>query len=369
ADTQRSFDLTVEPLFRTALLRLSDDEHILLLTIHHIIFDGWSQTILLNELNLLYDAFRLGAVSPLPDLPVQYADFALWQRSWWRGEVRENQLRYWVEQLRGWHTLDLPTDYPRPTEISDQGATWFFSLPPQLAIALRTVSRREGVSLFMTLLGGFQVMLGRYSRQRDVLVGTDIANRTVVESEGLLGFFVNILPLRLRWKGTESFHSILQQLREGVFGAYAHQDLPFDQLIEALHLERTLNRQPLVNVLFVWQNLPTVSARAQDVIISPLTMGVNSAKFDLALFMWEEAGQLKGGINYSTALFRETTIERLSMHFLSLLKAISEDTEKSIDALNMHTHAEQEEKEEQEGRFHETQRRKLKVTKRSIIPL
>ncbi|BCL80842.1 hypothetical protein ccbrp13_33070 [Ktedonobacteria bacterium brp13] len=368
SDIRYPFDLAVA-VFRSAILRLEAREHILLLTFHHIIFDGWSQSVLLNEFATVYEAACVGEAVSLPSLPVQYADFALWQRDWLGGDFLASELRYWTERLQGCAPLQLPTSYPRPTMMSDQGASHFFTLPFELSQALMTLSYQEGVTLFMTLLVAFQLLLSRYSGQDDIVVGTDIANRTMPETEPLIGFFVNILPMRTKFRGELQFREVLRQAREMVLGAYAYQDVPFDRVVDALQLKRTTNQLPLVNVLLVLQNLPETITRSGELTIKPLVVGVNSTKFDLALFMWEEQGRLSGAVNYSTALFEPAFMERLVVDFERLLRSITVHPAYPIDALEMCSEEEKEQRFMRGETSRETRRRKLKITKRSVMPL
>src|SRR5579859_1189525 len=255
-EAERLFDLARGPLLRALLLRLGEQRHVLLLTMHHIVSDGWSMGVLVRELSALYEAYCEGAESPLEELEIQYADFAAWQRSWLEGEELERQLGYWRRTLEGLEELALPLDHPRPAVQSHRGDTLRFDLGPELGERLRELSRRQGVTLFMTLLGAFQVLLSRYTRQADVAVGTPIANRTQVELEGLIGFFVNTLVVRTDLAGAASFEEVLRRVREAALGAYANQDLPFERLVAELQPERDLGRNPLVQVMFQLQNAP-----------------------------------------------------------------------------------------------------------------
>ncbi|MCP4662245.1 MAG: non-ribosomal peptide synthetase, partial [bacterium] len=260
AEARRPFDLARGPLVRTALLRLESQQHALLTTVHHIAFDGWSGSVFLRELSILYQAFCAGRVARLPELPVQYADFAIWQRQWLRGEVLERQLAYWREQLAGLPVLDLPCDRPRPATQSFRGSAEPLRLPPELGRGLQELSREHRATLFMTLLAAFQALLGRAGGQTDLAVGTVIANRNRAEIEGLLGFFVNTLVLRGDLGGqipcTEpTFRELVERARETALGAYAHQDVPFEKLVAELDPERDLSRNPLVQVTLVLQNI------------------------------------------------------------------------------------------------------------------
>jgi hypothetical protein len=244
-ERSRPFDLSSEPLLRVMLLQLDSSEHVLLLNLHHIICDGWSIGVLIRELGSLYTAFSNNQPSPLPELPIQYADFADWQREWLQGEVLETQLAYWKQQLDNIPLLNLPTNRPRPATPTYRGATQFLELPKNLSEKLEALSQREGVTLFMTLLAAFQTLLYRYTQQSDIVVGSAIANRNRYEIEGLIGFFVNSLVLRTNLSGNPTFLELLDRVREVALGAYAHQDLPFEKLVEELHPERNLSHHPL----------------------------------------------------------------------------------------------------------------------------
>jgi hypothetical protein len=239
-ETSLPFDLTAGPLLRATLLRLKPEEHILLLTMHHIVSDGWSMGIFYRELSALYEAFSKGNASPLPELPIQYADFTVWQREWLQGKKLEEQLTFWKEQLRDITTLDLPTDHQRPSVQTFHGAKYTVQLSQDLTEALQGLSRKEGVTLFMTLLTAFQGLLHRYTGQDDIVVGTPIANRNRAEIEGLIGFFVNTLVMRTDTSGNPVFRELLKQVRKSTLDAYAHQDLPFEKLIMELQPERDL---------------------------------------------------------------------------------------------------------------------------------
>ncbi|MFL5653190.1 MAG: amino acid adenylation domain-containing protein, partial [Ktedonobacteraceae bacterium] len=319
---RQPFDLAHGPLLRTILLRLGENEHVLLLTTHHIISDGWSNGVFVRELAILYNAFMQGQPSPLPELPLQYADFAAWQRRWLQGEVLESQVRYWTERLQGITPLELPTDHPRPAVQTFRGAIQSFLLPVSLSEELQRLSQREGVTLFMTLLAAFQVLLARYSGQSDIAVGTPIANRTRTEIEGLIGFFVNTLVLRSDLSDSRSFLDLLKQVREACLGAYAHQEVPFEKLVEVLQPERDLSRSPLFQVMLVLQNTPPVQGGLANVRLQPFGEESTTAKFDLNLTMMESEQGLLGTIEYNTDLFEASTIARLLGHFHMLLAGI-----------------------------------------------
>ncbi len=340
-EAQRSFDLSLGPLFRVQVLRLSQTEHILLCTMHHIVSDGWSMGVLIREVAALYEAYSQGQPSPLPELPIQYADYAVWQRQWLTGEVLETQLSYWREQLAGAPAvLELPTDHPRPAVQSFRGAAHRIELSAELTEALRKLSRAEGVTLFMTLLSAFSVLLSRLSGQDDIVVGTPIANRTRVETEGLIGFFVNTLVLRTRVEAEENFRELLRRVREVTLGAYSHQEVPFEKLVEELQPDRDLSHSPLFQVMFVLQNAPREAGLLEELSLSRVEIEAAPAKFDLTLFVVETEHGLNGALQYNTDLFNEETIERLSHHFLTLLGAIIREPEQRVAELAILTPAE-----------------------------
>ena len=259
---QQRFDLAHDRLLRVALLRLAADRHVLVLAMHHIVSDGWSIGVLVREVEALYAAFAQGRPSPLPELPVQYADYAVWQRRWLADGALERQLAYWTRQLAGAPAaLELPTDRPRPAVPSFRGAVHHFTIDPARTKALATLARQDGATLFMLLLAAFQVLLARWSGQHDVVVGTPIAGRTRAETEGLIGFFINMLALRTRLDGAASFRSVLHGVKAAALDAYAHQDLPFEKLVEALHPVRDLSREPIVQAVFALQNMPQQPTR------------------------------------------------------------------------------------------------------------
>ena len=264
------------------MIYLAEDEYILLLVTHHIISDGWSMEIFVRELASLYTAFLHGVPPSLPDLPIQYSDFAIWQRQLLQGELLERQLAYWKTQLQApLPIMKLPTDYPLPEVRTFQGATRFFHLPEFLFAGLRGIGRQEGVTLFMTLMTAFNALLHYYSGQDDLVVGTDIANRSRAETEGLIGLFVNQLVMRSNFGGNPSFREALQRVREVTLGAFAHQDLPFDRLVEALNPERDLSRTPLFQVKFVLQSAPAQIESLADVVMKPVEVERGTSKFDL----------------------------------------------------------------------------------------
>ncbi|HEX8128534.1 MAG TPA: amino acid adenylation domain-containing protein, partial [Pyrinomonadaceae bacterium] len=340
-EAQRSFDLASAPLIRARLLQVAERKHVLLFTMHHIISDGWSVNVLLGEVAALYEAYRRGERSPLAELPIQYADFAAWQREWLDGEQLDAQLRYWREQLRDAPALlELPTDRPRQPVQTYRGATARFTLAKSLSQALQRLSRREGATLFMTLLAAFQSLLQRYSGAVDVVVGTPIAGRNRAEIEELIGFFVNTLVLRTTFDGDPSFVELLARVREVCLGAYAHQDVPFEKLVEELHPEREMSHTPLFQVMFSLQNA-AAGAQLPGLELSSLEVESGVAKFDLTLGMNETGeGRLAGLFEYNTDLFDAETIERMIGHLTTLLEGIVADPERLVSELPLMTEEE-----------------------------
>ena len=311
AEAGRPFDLA-QGVARGALLKLSDEEHLVLLTLHHIVSDGWSMGVLTRELSELYAGQVEGREVELPALPVQYADYAAWQREWLSGAVLEEQLHYWKQQLGGeLPVLSLATDYARPAVQTFAGAAEWLELSAASSQQLRELSRREGVTLFMTLLAGWQVLLGRYAGQEEVVVGTPIAGRNRLETEGLIGFFVNTLALRTDLSGDPGFVELLGRVRETTLQAYEHQDVPFEKLVEELQSERDLSRTPLFQVMFALQNAADEKIALPELEISLEGSEQPLAKFDLTLELSERDGQLVGAVEYNTDLFAAATIKRL----------------------------------------------------------
>ncbi|MEU8925669.1 amino acid adenylation domain-containing protein [Kitasatospora sp. NPDC048545] len=337
AESAEPFDLGVAPLLRARLLRVRADEHVLVLAVHHIAVDAWAMGLLNRELAVLYAAFRRGQPSPLEAPAIQYADFAACQRDWLRGEVLDGQLDYWRRQLSGLTPLELPTDRPRPEVRSGCGASHGFTLTAELTAALNALSRREGATPFMTLLAAFQALLSGYAGQDDIAVGTPIANRHRADTEGLVGFFVNTLVLRADLAGNPSFTGLLAQVRDTALGAYAHQDLPFERLVEELRPDRDLGRNPLFQVLFTFQNTPRTPLTLDGVTVAPEEWEQQVAKFDLTLSVHEADGRLDCAIEYSTDLFEPGTIARMAGHFGTLLARVAADPDRPLSELSVLT--------------------------------
>jgi amino acid adenylation domain-containing protein len=366
-----AFDLGKLPLLRVHLLKVAETEHALLLTMHHIVSDGWSMGVITHEVASLYQAFTTGQPSPLPELAVQYADFAHWQREWLQGEVLEGQLAYWKSQL-GYQLrlLELPTDRPRPAVQSFRGERRLFTLPVELSESLKDFSRGEGVTLYMLMLAAFKVLLYRYSAQDDIVVGTDIANRNRSEVEPLIGFFANQLVLRTDLSGNPTFRELLRRVREVTLGAYAHQDMPFERLVEELHPERDLSRNPLFQVMFIFQNNPMPALEIGNLAIEPIEMTEATTAFDLSLALGQvPRGGISGSVRYSTDLFDASTIERMIGHYKTLLRSVVADGDARLNSLEILTEEENKQKAENKEERKELKLKKLLDTKPKAFKL
>ena len=335
-ELERPFHLEREMPWRTVLLQRDEQEHVSLTIMHHIITDGWSTEVFVKEIGILYSAFAAGQIPPLPELTLQYADYARWQRCEQEAGRFDRQVAYWKRQLSGdLPVLELPTDHPRPAISTYRGKRLPLQLPLSLSQELIALSRQEGVTLFMTLLAAFQVLLYRYTGQDDLLVGTPIAGRTRAELEGLLGCFVNTLVLRTSLAGHPSFHTLLKRVRQVTLGAYDHQDLPFEKLVEDLQPERSLSHNPLFQVMFILQNMPLAAQELAGITITQVAIENSTAKFDLSLCLQETAQGLTGFIEFNTDLFESSTIERLSAHFQYVLEMMVADPQQDITAFSL----------------------------------
>jgi aryl carrier-like protein len=336
----RPFDLARGPLIRAALLRKCEREHIAIVTMHHAVSDGWSIGILIRELSALYQSFLLGEPSPLPELPIQYADYAVWQRNSLGGSVLRAQLDYWTKELAGVPDLELPTDHPRPPVTSERGDERRAILPKTTLEAVRALGRHEGATLYMTLLAAFQVLLCRYSGQEDIAVGTPIAGRARPELEGLIGCFVNTLVLRGDLSGDPGFRELLRRTRRTAIEAYAHQDLPFEKLVTVENRDRGRGRTPLFQVMFALQNVPMPALQAPELLLTPLEPSSRHSKFDLTLFATEVPEGLRLTMEYSTDLFDAARVDRMLVHYRVLLVEIVAHPDLPIGALRMLTNEE-----------------------------
>jgi amino acid adenylation domain-containing protein len=340
-EAQRPFDLTRGPLIRALLIRLRIDEHVLILTMHHIVSDGWSQGVLKNELGALYEAGITGRSSPLQELSIQYADFAQWQRGWLQGEELDRQVDYWRKHLTGAPpSLELPVDGARPAQMNYEGATLLFELPAGLSESLTALSRGEGATLFMTLLAAFKALLCRYTGQLDIVIGTPVANRNREELEGLIGFFVNTLALRTDFSGDPTFRELLKRVREVSLGAYAHQDLPFELLVEELQPVRDLSRNVVFQIVFDLQNSPAQSLELTGLTLHPHEFTAESTRFDLELHLTSLPEGIIGALVYSTSLFAESTVRQMAERYQILLEAIVTDPEQRVSRIELLTHEE-----------------------------
>ncbi|MGA9769977.1 MAG: amino acid adenylation domain-containing protein [Blastocatellia bacterium] len=330
----RGFDLSSAPIWQVISVKLAEAEHALFLTMHHIVFDGWSTSIFTRELISLYEDLSTGKPSRLASPPVQYADFACWQREWIQGEVLDRQVNYWKSNLDHTPFLALPTDWPRPTAQTFRGAQQTLSLSPDLTGALKALGRREGATLFATLLAAFKALLSRLSGQEDVSVGTFVANRRHADLEGLIGFFVNNLALRTDLSGDPTFRELVHRVREVTLEAYNHQDIPFEKLIEQIRPERLANRTPLFQVMFVLQNTPRSALRLPGLALSRYARAAQErANFDLTLFLSEDSDRLAGHLQYCADLFSEATISRVTDRFITLLEAVAANPDQPLSAI------------------------------------
>jgi amino acid adenylation domain-containing protein/FkbH-like protein/non-ribosomal peptide synthase protein (TIGR01720 family)/FkbM family methyltransferase len=344
-DQLQPFDLSKELLLRVTLVQLKSESYALLLTMHHIIGDGWSMGVFIKELSSLYRGFLVGEPSPLPELPIQYADFTIWQRQWLQGKALQTLISYWKQQLADAPPLlELPTDRPRPSMQTFRGWCFSFQLDAKLTASLKELSQKSGTTLFMTLMATYATLLFRYSGQEDILIGTPIASRNHQDIEGLIGFFVNTLVMRTRLEGNPSFSKLLMQVRSSCMDAYANQDVPFEQIVETLKIERSLSHSPLFQVMFALQNTPMEQLETPELAIAPLHLNNVNAKFDLTLQMWEtntdQGNLLQGFWQYNTDLFDEDRIARMTGHFQELLAGIVANPQESVGTLPLLTERE-----------------------------
>ncbi len=337
-EARRPFDLDHGPLLRFRALRRGENDHVILLTMHHIVSDGWSMSVFIREMAALYEAFSQHAPSPLPELLIQYADFVLWEQQHLQGELVEQQLAYWKRQLAGeLPVLQLPSDRPRPAVQTNHGERLPVSFPLQLTESLKSLSQREGATLYMTLLAGFQALLSRYSNQEDIAVGSSIAGRNRPEIEDLIGFFLNTLVMRTDLSGNPTFIELLQRVREVALGAYGNQDVPVEMLLEALHPDRNTSHNALFQVLFILQNTPAASFKVADITLEPIELDTETAKFDLTLDLTETEKGIEGWLEYNTDLFERETVAAMMRHFETLLASVVADPNQRLESLALLT--------------------------------
>ena len=321
SECQRSFDLTRSPLLRATLVVMGEQDHVLVMMMHHIIGDVWSVRVVMKELAALYEAFSADRPSPLPELPIQYCDYSTWQRDWLQGDDLQSQLAYWKQKLIGMsEALELPSDRPRPPVQSIWGAKHFLKIPKQLTDILRAIAQEEKASLFMTLLAAWKVLLHRYTGQNDIVVGAPVANRNRSEFEGMVGFFVNSLILRTDLSGDPGFRELLRRVRETTFEAFANQDFPFERLVEVLQPTRSMSRNPLFQSDFILQNSPRSAYQVTGLTFEALPVENGTAQLDLTLDLWEEPDGIGGWLEYDTDLFDASTAARMVGNYINLLE-------------------------------------------------
>jgi hypothetical protein len=326
AEAAELFDLSTGPLLRVKVLRLNESEHVLLMTMHHIVSDAWSLGVLVQEMGQLYERFLAHEESHLAELPVQYADYAVWQRQWLSGEVLDEQLGYWRRQLAdALPAAPLITDHPRFGITTHNGAVESVIIPADLTRKLRALSAREAVTLFMTLLAGLKILLYRYTANEDIIIGSPIANRNRKETEALIGFFANLLIYRTSFAGAPTFRQLLGRIREQALAAYAHQDVPFEKLVDELQPEREPGDKPLVQVVFSLQNALVQSIKLSDLSLRILDLNPGTAMFDLAFVLTDTSQELQVKLNYNADLFERDTITRMLGHFKNILQQVVEE--------------------------------------------
>jgi acyl carrier protein len=369
AEARRGFDLEHGPLLRLNLLRLAEQSSLLVMSMHHIVSDGWSTSLFVRELQVLYDAFSSGRSSPLAELPVQYADFSVWQRGWLRGEVLDEQLAYWRTQLEGAPaTLSMPTKQPRGTTTSNEGATFAVEVSKDVTEATREFCRREGVTFFMMLFTAFNVLLSRFSGQRDLLVGTNIANRNRIETESMIGFFVNMLVLRTRLSEDQSFRQLLGQVRNTTLDAYAHQDVPFEKIVEELRPERDLSRSPFFQVVFTLQNTPPRALKLSGLDITGVLIDLGATTYDLIFNMRDTGQGLIASMTYNKNLFDASLIDRMVGSAETLLSSVIANPDLSLSELEVILRESDARRiAARERHFAEARKRKLQSVKRRTI--
>jgi len=334
-ESYRPFDLARGPLLRVTLLKLEEEKHVVLLTMHHIISDAWSIGIFVREVTALYEAFSRGRPSPLPELQIQYADYAAWQREWLQGAVLESELSYWRRQLEGAPALQLSPTRAQSDPQHYRGAHKLFQIPVELSDRLRALSRSEGATLFMTLVAALQTLLYRYTGQEDIVVGTPIAGRDRAEIENLIGFFVNTLVLRTKLSGELGFRELVKRVREVCLEAYAHQNVPFEKLVEELRPERALGRQPLFQVIFAFDNTPPPTREQSLLTVRPFEIDNESTMFDLIFAMVDTTASLSGSIHYNTDLFSDSMMSLFVSHFKEVLAQVVAHPEKSLADISL----------------------------------
>jgi acyl carrier protein len=369
-EVRRHFDLERGPLLRVVLLRLAEQDQVLVFITHHIVSDAWSMDVLVREAVTLYEAFSNNRPSPLADLAIQYTDFAAWQREWMRGEVLGAHLDYWKKQLSGAPPhLRLPTDRSRSSAQNHRGKRLTLPLSRSLIDPLKELTRRSGTTLFMGLLAAFQTLLYRYTGQDDIVVGTAIAGRGRAEIESLIGFFINMLVMRTSLSGTPRFVDLLSRVKETALGAYAHQDLPFEKLVETLQPQRDAGVSPLFQVAFGLQNTPVPEIQLPGLEVRSVAFDEETVRYDLTLWIWELTDGLTAAWTYSTDLFDDSTILRMHQHYDALLLNIVANPEERVNALEMLTEAERKQRVVAEEQSHDLKLESLKTSRRTAVAM
>jgi hypothetical protein len=341
-EAQRPFDLSKDRLIRVKLVCVADDQHVLLLTMHHIVSDGWSLGVLLQEINVLYDAFVQDRGAPLPKLPIQYADFSVWQRNWLQEDIMNSQLAYWKQELRDLLPLQLITDKARRMEQSFSGGSISVMIEAEVTAELRKLSRTENATLYMTLLAAFLTLLMRYTRQRDIAIGTPIANRNRTELEGLIGFFVNTLVIRSDMSGDPSFREMVARVRHTALAAFSMQDVPFEVLVEHLCPERSLAQNPIIQVMFALQNAPMPVPAISGLTLRAMRLETSFTRFDMEVHIWEKDEYLECQVVYSSDLFYAETIRSMFTQYRMLLRVITVNPDQPLSELTFAIDMEQE---------------------------
>jgi hypothetical protein len=369
-EAQTPFDLAHGPLLRATIVKLAPRDHVLLFTMHHIVSDAWSAAIFFQELAALYAAFIDGKASPLPELTIQYADYAAWQRKYFHGQVLEDQLSYWRDHLKGAPLLlQLPSDRPRPEIRKFEGAYEAIPLRNDVTEAVKIFCQREGATPFMTLLAAFNALLAKYSGQEHIVLGTDIANRTTSETERMIGFFINLLPLHTDLSGDPSFRELVARVREVALGAYAHQDIPFDKLVQDLQPERSSSHNPIVQALFVMQNIPEQRRDLPGLERVSFPTTITRSKFDVGVFMRETPTGMFQDWLYSTELFDRKSIFRMAGHFENLLSQAVTHPDRRLSALEMRSTEEVRQLENEKTGRKQSQRKKLMAVEPKAVKL
>jgi non-ribosomal peptide synthetase component F len=371
ADAERPFDLARGPLLQTALLRLNEADHLMLFTMHHIVSDGWSMGVLVREVSALYSAFCAGRPSPLPELPVQYADFAVWQRQYLQGEVLEAQLDYWKQRLGGRNLpfLDLPTDRPRRPAQTYRGWVELQTFPAGLHSKLELLSQQNNATLFMTLLAAFITLLHRITGNDDIIIGTALAGRNRAEIQGLIGFFINMLPIRGDLSQNPSFLQLLARTREAALGAFTYQDIPLEKLIQEIQPERFGSQTPLFQVAFGFRHEIQEQLDLSGLKLEPVPLAHNFVRLDLSLWVTERAGTLAANWFYNTDLFEAATIRRLADRYATLLGNLAEAPETLVNAVEIYSEAEKRAIAEEQARKEDAEARSLKSSRRKAVSL